>query len=733
MANPLERVQDVVAPAEMRLATFDYRLRRRTGQWYLDERIPLSDILPELTTIGTFRRGDRGYVLPLHGVADPTPTGDYLLINANEEPPTATFWDPGRGDRRTIELSDLETSFPAWRCRFWTSAYPIDREAAIVQETATPDETTPPPSDAVEGTARSPSAAFLDRIRSDLVSQRERIRERARQTYENLGPDEYVDHHGGLKDLTFHGREVDEYGQHIVTLTVPNTHRFAGSSAEELARVSELRAGDEVILDTHSVDGLPVEAELLAVEDGAFDLAIYWDSARDGEAEQLIDETLQSIVLAKLVEAGRFAAAEAALESLDEADHRRDVYAGHGPIDFGDLPAPVDPAIPLTRRQHEAVERALASQDLYCVQSPPWTGTRRVIAETVRHALEMDWRILLLAPSGDSIAHILNGPPDNGVETESAVREICSSMDRTLHEVDRSVVVADEKGALETADVVGAPLALADTVPNHAFDLVILDHAARIDVATGAIPFTKGDRVLLLGDPEQTLESLETAESDPNLPPSIWEHLSASYGEAGVGELRIQHRMHQAIAMYANRFAYDGRLLHGQTNRGWTLDAAEPLIAMQVAGPVRETPTGSYYNEEEVAAVVSEVRRLRDRGVPPSSIGIITPESAQIGKLRVGLEEIASGLPELVTIGPPERFRCEAKDAIIVSPVHSAPPKDTKTAPFWTPSGVTVWMTRAAKRLVLIGDWDAHASRAASRDDPLASLGTFLDERGLID
>ncbi len=691
-----------------RLAVFDVTLRKETAQWFLERPVPLTATVARLTEHGAFRDGDGGILLPLHAEDSAALTGEYLRVDVEHD--RVEFEDPGIEGRRRLPLAELAYTYPAWRVRFWTDEFEPPHVPAFVVEFGDVDPRTDPLGPA-EATAPQASEDFFEAVRSAVVSMQERERTRMRERFEHLPTGEFVDTAGGIAGLVPGERTVDEYGQQSVRLSLPVDHAMAGQSADAVRRASGLRPGDEVIVSGEP-EGLPVEAELFEIDGKGLELGIYWDSARGGAAERALEPGSDTaLAVGKLVDGRRFRTIADAIETVEGTEHARARYAGTAEGAVGPLPE-VDAPVALNRDQRVAVGRALGAEDVLTVHAPPWTGARRVIAAIVDGAVDAGERVLVLSPD---LATLLEHPIEGHLGESVPLFG------------DRAVLLAPASGEADAdAPVVAATPRTAETITNHEVELAVVDQAGRVDVPTGAIPFAKAARVVAVGDPHQG--GPPAAPVDNDMPGSLFVHLRDRYPSTSSG-LRCQYHMHPAIAQFPNREFYDGALVHGGEGPRDTIGPLAPFSAVQVDQDLRRTPTGTVFHDDEIETVLAEVRRLRDYGVPEDGIGILAATSGQVGKLRGALAGEAETGPSGILIGGPEAFRCLGRSAVIVSFVGDGRRFASEHGSHTPETALNVMLTRAATRLVLIGDWSAIPDVSPSH----RALVTFLEERGLID
>lgn len=719
MEPPTAALTQGFTEQSVRLAVFDVEIRRRTDQWSTGEQVDLQSVIDLFQSVTAARCGNDRTLLALHEADTAELTGEVVVARTAPTPPRIMFYDFSAGRRVERSLDDLADTAVAWRLRFWTEDFdPPERPSYLVEIDDTPDDgppSTASEADVVGGRSGEP-AAWIDAVRSALVSDRDDRRSAKRQGYERGMDEAAIREAGGATGLRCEGRRVDEYGQQVVTLSVPETDDEGDDATVDLSK-TDLAPGDDVLV-TASVEALPVEGELFAVRPRAVELGIYWDTAAGSDAETAITpDADHRFGVAPLVTARPYEAIEGALRSLERRDHTGATYAATGDVRFAE-PADLPDTERLNRSQRRAVERALAAEDICCVHAPPWTGARRTIQAIVAGAVANDRTVGLFAPSVEDLDRVLAADTADDDTTTLT----------TGASVSYARVTGETESAVDPwqADVVGLPIDQADPTQELTFDVGIVDQAARIDVARAAIPFASADRLILVGDPRQLPPAASLVGEHADLPRSIYEHIEEAYGEEVVAELRCQYGMNQAIAMYSNARYYDGRLIHGQDNRTWTIDTMAPLHPVHADGVPERTPTGSLHCDPAVDVAVDEVEAITARGIDGDDIGVIAPTSAQIGKLRAALDE--RGLGDAgVTVDRPAAFACHAREAIVLSLLAA-----TDEGHRWSHETLNVALTRARRRLVIVANW---SRLAAESDDagatPATDLCRFLEARGL--
>lgn len=291
---------------------------------------------------------------------------------------------------------------------------------------------------------------------------------------------------------------------------------------------------------------------------------------------------------------------------------------------------------------------------------------------------------------------------------------------------------------------------------NSSFDLVVIDEATQASGPATSVPFGWGHRLtsdddyrrpyglrtVLAGDHKQLPPFVADPEmQDRELHTSLFEHRLDVYGYELAQPLHRQYRMHQDIAEFASREFYEDALEHGEDNRTATIDALSPIRGIDDSGDERADGT-SFYNPTEATYVVAQVDMALRHDVAPSDIGVITGYSGQRGYIRSELRsEFDMDTANEVEVETIDKFQGGQKEVIIVSFVRSNEQRDSgflESPPKEGRKRLNVALTRAKKRLVLIGDWDTLAEPAVFRDlnescaQTFARLREYLNENSAM-
>ncbi len=272
------------------------------------------------------------------------------------------------------------------------------------------------------------------------------------------------------------------------------------------------------------------------------------------------------------------------------------------------------------------------------------------------------------------------------------------------------------------------------------FDLVVIDEASQCDVPSAIPLLYRAKRALIIGDPKQLthVTSLRGAVDQSlarrwGLSEEEWDRFS--YGQTslfGLAAERVrgaplfldQHfRSRLGIIAFSNDHFYGSRLevLTAEPER------AGPAVEwIDVRGRFARGPSGrSVVNPPEVAAVVEELDRLAAGGeLDGASIGVVTPYRAQAEAIRDRVAQSTPGLADGLTVASAHRFQGDERDIMVFSPAVSAEMPDHHLTFAAQPNLVNVAITRARRRLIVVGDKEA----CLGSGTVLAELARYIDD-----
>ncbi|MFW6382456.1 MAG: AAA domain-containing protein [Haloferacaceae archaeon] len=734
MTESLAAMAAAFSQLPQRPAVFDRRVRRDAQQWWLGAPIDVDAILDAFAEIDAFQTGDGGLRIPIHEPDSAELTGEFLRYDTRTGGAGVAFYDFSERGLVEIDLEEFRYSYPAWRIRFWSPNTNPERVPSYLRQAegrggaqSTPRIGQSPSTG--DADMASTGDEFFEGLRSFVEREREAERESTRNVYRSMNQQAFFEEYNGVRGVEPLGREVGEYGEQIVGL-----HVAAEPDAAALDVTGEysLYPGSEVFIDrVDDPAGFPVEAELFDVDGRRLDVGVYWDSSSDKAAaeEAFSGDSGARFVVGELVNPVPFDRQLDAVSTVEADDRKRAIVTGRRSLgveeaSYAHVGADLNPV------QQTAARNALRAEDVYCIHGPPGTGKTRTLTEVIRTAASENARVLACAHSNQAVDNLLVGSSTPERPDPRSIHADAVDGDVTVARVgdhSTNAVVRDryEDGDAWQADVVGATMSAASDLADDMFDVAVIDEATQATIPSTLIPFAKAERVVLAGDHKQ-LPPYHSGERHTVEQPefSLFEHLLEVYGPEAVSTtLTTQYRMHEAIAAYPNAAFYDGVLTHGQRNRRWTIGSLDPLVAYDVDGAEDKTPSESSFNRAEAAVVASEVERLLDFGLLPGEIGVITPYDGQIGIIRSELKsELSGSRAAEVKVNTIDSFQGSEREAVIVSFVRSNPDGAIGFLDFPVegPRRLNVALTRAQKRLVLIGNWDT-LTAASPRDGASAT------------
>lgn len=406
------------------------------------------------------------------------------------------------------------------------------------------------------------------------------------------------------------------------------------------------------------------------------------------------------------------------------------VLAGHEPLRFdgqagaaakpprqeGDSGA--DPPFDgdLNQEQSAAVRHAMLADSVFPIHGPPGTGKTRVLVEVVRRAVARGESVLVCADSNQAVDNLVVGSSTPGEPDPRSLHAhgqhgsgeftLARDSHRRRH---HDCYDAYGDVGVSAADVVASTNNRAAEIPRQ-FDLAVLDEATQSTLPSAAIPLSRVERAVLAGDHRQLPPFRPGGEPPPaSYGASVFEHV---YGAGGVFEgvgigLRHQYRMHPYIASLVSRYFYDAQLLNGR--KVPRADAADPIERIPVSGAETRVDN-SYANREEARYVAARVvHLLRQKGVSPEQVGVITPYA---GQRRLVRDLLASSGAGDVVVDTIDSFQGSEVEFLLVSLVRA---NEAGAVGFMGTETdgrrrLNVALSRAQRSLTLVGDFETYAT-----------------------
>jgi hypothetical protein len=747
MVGSLDAVNAAFMQLDRRPAVFDREIREHVGRWRLSEPVPATHVIESFKRNAEFILDDEKVVLPLHEPDSADLTGEFLIYYPDFVVPCVVYHDFSTDELAKIPVEDLGETYPAWRLRFWHPDYEPPTEPAYALDADAADPADLEPDEPVESGAPLPDdgEALLEELRAMITDQEMAEREDARRACERLPTAQFLADRGGIEGLVAAGTTEDAYGQQLHRFHIPD-ERLDGPV--DVTDEYGIYPGSEVLVDTGAdVPGFPAEADVVNVEGRQLELSFYWDRGPENPDLDVFELDLDNrFVVGELLNPVPHDRKREAVRTVADDERKRGWLSGTAGVGFRDGFDVSLSKARLNKFQYEAAYGALTASDVFCIHGPPGTGKTRTLVEIVRAACADGNRVLAVSHSNQAVDNLLVGDSTPDQPDPSSIHAAVEDGDLTAARAgDRTSndLVAERYAGndLYQSDVVCATMSAAHRFGEDIFEYAVVDEATQATIPDTLIPAAGAKRLVLAGDHKQ-LPPYQAGEDEGEeaMVESLFDHLLELYGDDVAARLRTQYRMHEAIAAFPNAAFYDGALSHGQRNRTWSIAPLDPLDAVHVEGREERSPANSYYNEAEAAAVADEVARLLDVGVTPDDVGVITPYSGQIGKIRAALARVDHHGTDRVKVATVDAFQGSEREAIAVSFVRSNPDGHSGflTFPNEGPRRLTVALTRARKRCVLVGNFDTLRTRPPGTDpsesaaDVYQRLYDHLEETGTL-
>ncbi|XP_065174609.1 uncharacterized protein LOC135804623 [Sycon ciliatum] len=299
---------------------------------------------------------------------------------------------------------------------------------------------------------------------------------------------------------------------------------------------------------------------------------------------------------------------------------------------------------------------------------------------------------------------------------------LCSLLQRyyqedqlTIDELDQLNLLRftlESKVLRDMCDVVVATCATAadNRLERFLCPVVLIDEVTQsYEPETLIAIMSHAERVVLIGDPCQ-LGPIPVA------CPDYGYRLRSMYDRlilAGTPTefLDTQFRMHPSLAEFSCRVFYDGKLCNGVSALDRTPSSPvfpwpsqEPLVFLHDPSQ-HHVVEHSCANDSQAKTVLDIINYMCQRRVEPSSIGVITPYSAQRALLKETLRSAQQAKLEQIEVCSVDEFQGREKDYIVVSSVRSTIGTGQETIGFLdNPRRLNVTLTRARYGMIVLGN-----------------------------
>ena len=396
-----------------------------------------------------------------------------------------------------------------------------------------------------------------------------------------------------------------------------------------------------------------------------------------------------------------------------------------------------DFSLDLNDSQKNAVQTALADNELTLIQGPPGTGKTQVIAELCLQLYKKNpgVRILVCSETHVAVNNLVHRIAEQNYqirivricdkENDDLIDEFSPEMlleeyfvwaKACIQNKDALNIIAEElddpsnrsleKALALSANVTGmtcnrvAAYDFRDTT--EMFDVAIIDEVCKATLPEILAPLIIARKAVLLGDPKQlppvfcseereVIRQLEKCHLDRYM---YIDNLFENSNKALL--LDVQYRMSNQIGEMISALFYDGKLKNGRED-----ETANPFIWITY-NPTRQWPSPQeengerprILNEDECNIILNLVTKIQS-SEPETTIGIITPYNAQAALLKKTVKR-----SETIKIDTVDGFQGKECDVVVFSVTRTAGSfrflADKRR--------LNVALSRAKKMIVIVGN-----------------------------
>ena len=390
----------------------------------------------------------------------------------------------------------------------------------------------------------------------------------------------------------------------------------------------------------------------------------------------------------------------------------------------------------MNKSQTDALEAALF-QRVTLIQGPPGTGkTHTAVALVQMWLRNRTSPILCTSDSNIAVDNLVDGLSRAGVRVarigrpEAVRQDLMQFMVESIAGIEPGSKMSKDQqyqainGVLRRAEVVCATCAGAgsDILERFSFQACLIDEATQATEPATVVPLTKGcSQVVLIGDQKQLPPTIISREADAaGLGTSLFERMLSRGIRTFM--LKVQYRMHPAIAAYPSKAFYAGALLSGTPPSArrapmgfdWPVPAV-PLAFVDVPDGYERSDGSSQTNPVEAQKIVNIVKKLAaGHDVIFGEIGVVTPYSAQVRAIKRLLNgnkpEIRSRFDapadpntiQALEVCSVDGFQGREKEVIVFCCTRANP--NGNVGFLADPRRVNVMLTRARRGLIIIGN-----------------------------
>jgi superfamily I DNA and/or RNA helicase len=601
------------------------------------------------------------------------------------------------------------------------------------------------------------SQAEVQRMEERRRKQNKQDAEKSGETILNLMVTDHEPGLGGHKLVTFKRRRKDQ--------PMP-WHR--------------LRVGSPVVVSSFPIGGQSESGVVSQKRSDSIQVALNrWPEAEafriDATADEVTRQRQLSAINATLNAGGRLA-------------QLRDILMGQREPDFSQADFDIDYETELNESQREAVEFALAAEDIAIIHGPPGTGKTTTVVELIVQAVKRGDVVFACAPSNTAVDNLLEKLIDHrqnvvrlghparvseqlrehtldglvqSHENSEIVQEMRREAEQLFRKADKWTRSKPDKGrrnelraeakhllysakvmerqaiqsVLDRADIVCATTTFNDNlIGDRTFDLAVVDEACQSVEPGCLVPLQFCHQLVLAGDHKQlppTVLSTEAAKEGFAI--SLMERQIELWGDAITRQLTVQYRMNQDIMNFSSAQLYDGSLLAHESVVDHRLSDLENVEETDFTNQVVTfiDSAGANWDEELEPEGLSKRNPLEARLVLEQvrllcDAGLEYKDIAVIAPYAAQVRLLRDQFEggNGLEIGTVDGFQGREKEAVVISLVRSNAINEIGFLA--DRRRMNVALTRARRKLIVIGD-----SATLGADEFYRDFFDYVEDQGV--
>jgi hypothetical protein len=364
------------------------------------------------------------------------------------------------------------------------------------------------------------------------------------------------------------------------------------------------------------------------------------------------------------------------------------------------------------------------------IQGPPGSGKTYIGARMILELIDKGRRVGITATSHKVICHLLDELCDAAKKSGlplKIIQKVTDKADGFEHEM---VTVITKNGVAPAVLASGEAQVAAGTAwlwareeMANSVDVLFVDEAGQVSLASALAASQGASSLVLLGDPQQLDQPVKGVHPDGTAISAL-SHLLNGQATIGIEQglfLDETWRLHPDVCDFTSEVFYEGRLTTRTENQNQIVNAPGPLggtglrfAPIAHSGNQNESP-------EEVERVSALVRNLldsnatwTDREKNTKAIGIddilvVAPYNAHVTALR-------KSLPEGARVGTVDKFQGQEAPVVIYSMATSTPEDAPRGMEFlYSSNRFNVATSRAQCVTVLVASSDLFHVQARRR------------------